>query len=147
MLRRCAYGECGRVFETANVRRLFCCERCRRAGQNAARRSARAEAREARENVRPMEDPWARLPADEWEAEEVWANALLDALPVGLAANTAASAAERPAPLCRNSGSSGMVRGGAGSASASARQSGAGEPVAVPRGKRETRRDQLFPSA
>lgn len=87
MLRRCANAECGREFETRNLRRVFCCERCRRTGQNASRRSARAEARQARERTRPMADPWAQLPADEWEAETVWANALLDAVPAGLAEN------------------------------------------------------------
>ena len=87
MLRRCANAECGREFETRNLRRVFCCERCRRTGQNASRRSARAEARQARERTRPMADPWAQLPADEWEVETVWANALLDAVPAGLAEN------------------------------------------------------------
>lgn len=84
MWRQCAYEGCGRWFETENVRRLFCSERCRRSGQNAARREARAEAREARSSAQPMADPWAFRDPDDWTAEEVWANALLDALPPGV---------------------------------------------------------------
>ena len=83
MLKKCAFEECGNWFESTNARRLFCSERCRRLGQNAVRRALRAELRDAREHLRPMEDPWARGPADASEAEDVWANALLDALPVG----------------------------------------------------------------
>ncbi len=82
--RRCAHEPCGREFETDNPRRRFCCERCRRSAQNAARRIIRAEEREAREASRAMADPWARCDLDDWSAEEIWANALLDALPAGL---------------------------------------------------------------
>ena len=142
MLRRCAYRACGRMFETANVRRLFCCERCRRAGQNEARRSARAEAREARENARPMADPWERLPADEWEAEELWANALLDALPAGLT-DAAPLPAACPAPV-RNAGAPGTLRGCGSRSSASARRGGA---ATAARTRCAGGKDQLFPSA
>ena len=63
MLKKCAFEECGNWFESTNARRLFCSERCRRQGQNATRRALRAELRDAREHLRPMEDPWARGPA------------------------------------------------------------------------------------
>lgn len=81
MLRKCAYEPCGRMFETFNVRRLFCSERCRRSGQNAARREARAEARAQKEAEVVMADPWA-LPL--LEDGDIWSNALLDALPAGM---------------------------------------------------------------
>ena len=82
--RRCAYEPCGRLFETENLRRRFCSEACRRAAQNDARRAARAEEREAREASRAMTDPWERCDLDDWTAEDIWANALLDPLPPGL---------------------------------------------------------------
>lgn len=81
MLRKCAYEPCGRMFETANVRRLFCSERCRRSGQNAARREARAEVRAQKEAEVVMADPWT-LPL--LEDGDIWSNALLDALPAGM---------------------------------------------------------------
>lgn len=83
-IRRCAYGSCGRLFETGNLRRRFCSEACRRAAQNEARRIARAEEREIRESARHMADPWARCDLDDWTAEDIWTNALLDPLPPGL---------------------------------------------------------------
>lgn len=81
MLRKCAYEPCGRMFETFNVRRLFCSERCRRSGQNAARREARAEVRAQKEAEVVMADPWT-LPL--LEDGDIWSNALLDALPAGM---------------------------------------------------------------
>ena len=128
MLRTCANEACGRVFETRNLRRVFCCEKCRRAGQNAVRRLARAEAREARERALPMADPWALRPADEWEADAVWANALLDALPAGLAETAGRKGTERPAGRPSASGSGAVMF----PARAAAGTSASSEPCRVP---------------
>lgn len=77
---RCAYDACGSVFEK-RFRRRFCCEACRRAYQNEVRKEARAEERAAREAGRPMADPWERNDLE--NAEILWANALVDAIPPG----------------------------------------------------------------
>lgn len=77
---RCAYDACGNVFEK-RFRRRFCSEACRRAYQNDMRKEARAEERAAREAGRPMADPWERNDLE--DAEALWANALVDALPPG----------------------------------------------------------------
>ena len=175
MLKKCAFEECGNWFESTNARRLFCSERCRRQGQNATRRALRAELRDAREHLRPMEDPWARGPADASEAEDVWANALLDALPVGAeslnvaqlfsvrargSASRPGAAAGRyatarpkasgsaPRTACRNA--SGSLRQNVASASGAAGAEAVGcsdpAPRAEPRATRSAE-DQLFPSA
>lgn len=176
MLKKCAFEECGNWFESTNARRLFCSERCRRLGQNATRRALRAELRDAREHLRPMEDPWARGPADASEAEDVWANALLDALPVGaeslnvaqffgvrargsasrpgaeakrhVSARPASSTGSAPRTVCRNA--SGSLRQNAASASGAAGAEVVGSADPAPRAEpRATRsaEDQLFPSA
>ena len=100
MWKRCAYEPCGRAFETDNPSRMFCSERCRRAGQNAARREARAEARAFREALRPMPDPWAAMTSDDAEGD-IWSNALLDALPAGMEAECAVAEKAAMAPLRR----------------------------------------------
>lgn len=100
MWKRCAYEPCGRAFETDNPRRMFCSERCRRSGQNAARREARAEARAFREALRPMPDPWAAMTSDDAEGD-IWSNALLDALPAGMEAECAVAEKAAMAPLRR----------------------------------------------
>ena len=79
----CAYEHCGRMFERGPRPRRFCCEACRRSYQNEVRREARAEARAVREAGQPMTDPWTRCDVDDWTAEEIWKNALLDPLPAG----------------------------------------------------------------
>ena len=62
--------------------RLYCCERHRREYQNERRREERAEARELREaGKNAMPDPWARNDLDEWTAEDMYANALIDPCP------------------------------------------------------------------
>ena len=112
MLRRCAYAPRGRTFETENVRRLFCSERCRRSDQNAARREARAEARAQREAGVVMGDPWASPMQEEGD---IWSNALLDALPVGLDAalrERSASAGGRPPERAGRSASFGVPADG-----------------------------------
>lgn len=88
MWKLCAYEPCGRAFETDNPRRIFCSARCRRSGQNAARRQARADARAFRESLRPMSDPWAVMTPDDGDGD-IWSNALLDALPAGMEAERA----------------------------------------------------------
>ena len=62
--------------------RLYCCERHRREFQNVQRKEERAEAREARKtDGEPISDPWARNDLDEWTAEDIYANALIDPCP------------------------------------------------------------------
>lgn len=78
---RCAYDACGNLFQLGSRPRRFCCEACRRAYQNEMRREARAEERAAREAGRPMLDPWERNDLE--DAETLWANALIDAIPPG----------------------------------------------------------------
>lgn len=81
-IRACQY--CGMPLPVgASVGRLYCCERHRREYQNERRREERAEARELRDAEKnAMPDPWARNDLDEWTAEEMYANALLDPSPV-----------------------------------------------------------------
>ena len=92
---RCAYDCCGNLFELGPRPRRFCCEACRRAYQNEVRRAARAEARAAREAGRPMTDPWERNDLE--DAETLWANALIDALPPGAEALSPRGEADRGA--------------------------------------------------
>jgi len=83
MLLKKVCRDCQHDFLTVYSRRLYCCTRCRRHYQDERRKLERAEAREAREAGRhPMTDPWARCDLDEWTAEEIYANALLDPAPV-----------------------------------------------------------------
>ena len=77
----CAYDACGKMFRLGSRPRRFCCEACRRAYQNELRREQRAEERAAREAGRPMTDPWEKNDLE--DAETLWANALIDALPIG----------------------------------------------------------------
>lgn len=76
--------DCQHEFLTARSRRLYCSTNCRRHYQNERRKEERAEAREAREAMKPMTDPWARRDLDDWSADDIWKNALLDPLPAGL---------------------------------------------------------------
>lgn len=85
MLRPCR--RCGGDFETDRACRLYCSARCRRLYQNERRREERAEQaalRESWDDTR-LTDPWARNDLDEEGMEAIWANALLDPLPAGLA--------------------------------------------------------------
>ena len=73
---------CGKRFRRRNPRRVYCCEACRRTAQNVRRKDERAEARELREAEQgPWLDPWARCDLDDWSADQIWANALLDPAP------------------------------------------------------------------
>lgn len=83
----CQY--CGVEFVSRNIRRLYCSERCRRDFQDERRRAERAEIREAKERAawdeKPhwLQDPWAFDGKDELDAwQSVWAQALLDPMPV-----------------------------------------------------------------
>lgn len=79
--RLCRY--CGRPLPVGvSVGRIYCCEQHRREYQNAQRKEERAEAREARKtDGEPMPDPWAHNDLDDWTAEDIYANALLDPCP------------------------------------------------------------------
>lgn len=67
----------------ASARLTYCSEKCRRDYQNERRREERAEARALREaESGAWLDPWARSDLDEWGVEEIFANALLDPMPV-----------------------------------------------------------------
>ena len=81
-MRTCLY--CGEPLPAwCSPCRLFCCTLHRRQYQNERRRDERAEAREAMEAGQSMTDPWGRSDIDDWTAEEIYGNALLDPLPVG----------------------------------------------------------------
>lgn len=80
--RLCRY--CGApIPEKAPASRVYCSDNCRRDYQNERRREERAEARALREaESGSWIDPWARSDLDEWSEEEIYANALLDPVPV-----------------------------------------------------------------
>ena len=67
-----------------SARALFCSDKCRREYQNEKRREERAEAREIRQNSRPMDDPWEKVGVIGWPEDDMWGNALLDPLPAGM---------------------------------------------------------------
>ena len=75
--RFCRY--CGEPLpENARRNRVYCKEKCRRAYQRVRRKAERAEAREARQAGKSMSDPWGRSDLDDWTAEDILANALID---------------------------------------------------------------------
>lgn len=69
---------CGAEITFGLASRKFCCDRCRRKYQDRRRLEERREKRVI------QLDPWGRCDVDEWTAEEILANALLDPLPAGL---------------------------------------------------------------
>lgn len=74
---------CGTRYEALTRGRKYCSEYCRRQYQNERRQDERAELRALREaeKARPMTDFWSRSDLDEWTAEMMLANALLDPMP------------------------------------------------------------------
>lgn len=95
-MRTCRY--CGNPLpKNAPASLKYCSDRCRRDYQNERRREERAEAREAREAGAAWLDPWSRCDVDDWTAEEILANALLDPLPVGAGDESVAG----PMAACR----------------------------------------------
>ena len=78
-----ACRRCGAVFQALTRGRLYCSDSCRRAYQNERRMDERALARELREQARatPMTDFWGRSDLDDWTAEAILANALIDPCP------------------------------------------------------------------
>lgn len=80
----CRY--CGAEF-VSNRGRLYCSTACRRHYQDARRKAERDELkalRQGRKERAAWLDPWSRCDVDDWTAEEILANALLDPLPAGL---------------------------------------------------------------
>lgn len=76
-LYECACRYCGKLYETANRRRLYCCTRCRRDFQNEerkARRAAEAEREFVYKSTPWDNDPWER----EDNIEAIYANTLAD---------------------------------------------------------------------
>ena len=71
MLKFCDY--CGTEFSTANSRRLYCCDRCRRSADNERKQERREEEAELRAEYL-MPDDWARNDL----GEDVVGNALTD---------------------------------------------------------------------
>lgn len=78
-----ACRRCGAEFLALTRGRLYCSDSCRRAYQNERRMDERALARELREQARatPMTDFWGRSDLDDWTAEAILANALIDPCP------------------------------------------------------------------
>ena len=70
----CQY--CGKQFKTANIRRLYCCEKCRRDYQNERRMYERAERSEVLAASHWKYDPWEVNDLD--NIEQVFSNALKD---------------------------------------------------------------------
>lgn len=95
--RLCRY--CGNPLpKDAPANLKYCSDRCRREYQNERRREERAEARALREaESGAWLDPWSRCDLDEWSVEEIYANALLDPLPVGAGDESVAG----PMAACR----------------------------------------------
>ncbi|WP_458400050.1 hypothetical protein [Mailhella sp.] len=77
----CLY--CGAPLEPSHRVVLYCCEKHRRKAQDARRKRERAEARAARRRAAGlMRDPYARSDLDPYTAEQLFANAPLDAAPI-----------------------------------------------------------------
>ena len=83
-VRLCRY--CGNPLPDGSpLSRLYCSAHCRRRYQDERRKAERAEAAELRQvDTKPISDPWGRCDLDDWTAEEILANAMLDPLPAGL---------------------------------------------------------------
>lgn len=82
--RRCRH--CGAVFQTDNIRRMYCSTACRRHWQDSRRLGERAEARSTRRRWKRMrmEDHLSRHDFFDSTVEEMLAGILLDPLPVGV---------------------------------------------------------------
>lgn len=85
-MRLCRY--CGGPLPDGSTRhRLYCSDHCRRKYQDERRKAERDELKALRHEDKAGDvwlDPWSRCDVDEWTAEEILANALLDPLPAGL---------------------------------------------------------------
>lgn len=85
-VRLCRY--CGNPLpDGSTYKTLYCSTTCRRHYQDAKRKAERDELKALRQGRKERDawlDPWTRCDVDEWTAEEILANALLDPLPVGL---------------------------------------------------------------
>ena len=85
-VRLCRY--CGKPLPDGSpCKTLYCSITCRRHYQDARRKAERDEVRSIRQGRKERAawaDPWSRCDVDEWTAEEILANALLDPLPAGL---------------------------------------------------------------
>ena len=85
-MRLCRY--CGGPLPDGSTRhRLYCSDHCRRKYQDERRKAERDELKALRHEDKAGAawlDPWSRCDLDEWTAEEILANALLDPLPAGL---------------------------------------------------------------
>lgn len=80
-----ACRNCGALFHAGTAaKKLYCSEACRREYQNKRRKDERKEEKEARcatQGIWP--DPWQRNDLDAASLEAIYANALLDPLPIG----------------------------------------------------------------
>lgn len=85
-MRLCRY--CGGPLPDGSTRhRLYCSDHCRRKYQDERRKAERDELKALRHEDKAWDawlDPWSRCDVDDWTAEEILANALLDPLPAGL---------------------------------------------------------------
>ena len=85
-MRLCRY--CGGPLPDGSTRhRLYCSDHCRRKYQDERRKAERDELKALRHEDKAGDawlDPWSRCDVDDWTAEEILANALLDPLPAGL---------------------------------------------------------------
>ena len=85
-MRLCRY--CGNPLPDGSPwRRRYCSDACRRHYQDARRKAERDEVKALRQGKKERAawlDPWSRCDVDDWTAEEILANALLDPLPAGL---------------------------------------------------------------
>lgn len=78
MLKLCPY--CHSPVKGKLSSRVFCTERCRRKWQDKRRMEERRRARIEREGG--LFDPWAASDLDDWDADAILANALLDPDPM-----------------------------------------------------------------
>lgn len=85
-MRQCRY--CGGPLPDGSpCQRRYCSTSCRRHYQDERRKAERDELKALRHEDKAGAawlDPWSRCDLDEWTAEEILANALLDPLPAGL---------------------------------------------------------------
>ena len=85
-MRLCRY--CGGPLPDGSTRgRRYCSDHCRRKYQDERRKAERDELKALRQGQKERDawlDPWSRCDVDDWTAEEILANALLDPLPAGL---------------------------------------------------------------
>ena len=82
-LKICRY--CGERFTAKSCARLYCCDRCRRAFQDRARKIRRAEGRGERHRLhKPLPDPWLRQGLENLSEEETAVLGGLDPYPAGV---------------------------------------------------------------